>query len=88
MHTGKRVFAQLMDHLPRYNFRRRVANILHIIQYLLFPISTNFLCMALVQLTCRESLRDIKTCLRAHLLAVFTSWIETISTSPGPMPYI
>ena len=66
MHVGKLVFAQLMDHLPgktfgriveRYGGDRRVRD---------FSCANQFRCMAFAQLTYRESLRDIATCLRAQ----------------------
>jgi hypothetical protein len=66
MHIGKLVFAQLMDHLPwktfgriieRYGGDRRVRE---------FSCANQLRCMAFAQLTYRESLRDIETCLRAH----------------------
>jgi transposase len=65
MHTGRIVFAQLMDFLPirklyqcvhRYRGNYRVRR---------FSCLDQFLCMAFAQLTYRESLRDIETCLRA-----------------------
>ena len=66
MYSGKLVFAQLMDHLPLHTFRRCVAK--HPGRYptLTFSHLDQFLCMAFAQLTFRESLRDIETCLRAH----------------------
>jgi len=66
MHTGKLVFAQLMDHLPLHTFRRCVAKYPGRYPALTFSHLDQFLCMAFAQLTYRESLRDIETCLRAH----------------------
>src|ERR1700757_2861585 len=65
MLTERSVFSQLMDFLPkdqfdrcieRYHGNRRVRN---------FSCLDQFLCLAFAQLTYRESLRDIETCLRA-----------------------
>ncbi|WP_143023526.1 DUF4372 domain-containing protein, partial [Nitrosomonas ureae] len=66
MHSGKLVFAQLMDYLPLHTFRRCVQRYPS-----KYPTKTlshldQFLCMAFAQLTYRESLRNIETCLRAH----------------------
>ena len=66
MHSGKLVFAQLMDYLPLHTFRRCVQRYPS-----KYPTKTlshldQFLCMAFAQLTYRESMRDIETCLRAH----------------------
>ena len=66
MHLGKLVFAQLMDHLPLHTFRRYVSKYPSHYPALTFSHLDQFLCMAFAQLTFRESLRDIETCLRAH----------------------
>ena len=66
MYAGKLVFAQLMDHLPLHTFRRCVAKYPGRYPTLKFSHLDQFLCMAFAQLTFRESLRDIETCLRAH----------------------
>jgi hypothetical protein len=66
MYSGKLVFAQLMDHLPLHTFRRCVARYPGGYPTLKFSHLDQFLCMAFAQLTYRESLRDIETCLRAH----------------------
>ena len=66
MHTGKLVFAQLMEHLPLTTFRRCVARYggHHKVQR--FSCLDQYLSMAFAQLTFRESLRDIEACLRAQ----------------------
>src|SRR5271169_4663713 len=65
MNEGRTVFAQLMDELPKYEFdkcvRRYCGN--HRVRSL--PTYQQFLVLAFAQLTYRESLRDIQTCLRA-----------------------
>lgn len=66
MHTGKLVFAQLMQHLPLQTFRRCVAKYAGAYPTLTFSHLDQYLCMAFAQFTYRESLRDIETCLRAH----------------------
>ena len=66
MHAGKLVFAQLMEYLPLPIFRQCVANYPSRYPTLKFSHYDQFLCMAFAQLTYRESLRDIETCLRAH----------------------
>ena len=66
MHSGKLIFAQLMEHLPEKTFERCVAQYRgnHKIQS--FTCQDQFLCMAFAQLTFRESLRDIEACLRSQ----------------------
>jgi hypothetical protein len=66
MHHGKLVFAQLMEHLPLQTLRRCVARYPSRYPVLRFSHLDQFLCMAFAQLTFRESLRDIETCLRAY----------------------
>ncbi len=66
MHSGKLVFAQLIDHLPLHTFRRCVQRYPSKYPTKTFSHLDQFLCMAFAQLTYRESLRDIETCLRAH----------------------
>jgi hypothetical protein len=66
MYTGKLVFAQLMEHLPLHSFRRIVTRYKGEHKVKSFSCLDQFLCMAFAQLTFRESLRDIETCLRAQ----------------------
>src|SRR3989442_13486975 len=66
MNHGNLVFAKLMDELPLYPFRRWVARYPSRYPALKFSHLDQFLCMAFAQLTFRESLRDIETCLRAY----------------------
>ena len=66
MYVGKLVFAQLMEHLPLHTLRRCVARYPSRYPTLTFSHLDQFLTMAFAQLTYRESLRDIETCLRAY----------------------
>jgi hypothetical protein len=66
MYGGKLVFAQLMGHLPLHTLRRCVARYPGRYPTLTFSHLDQFRAMAFAQLTFRESLRDIETCLRAH----------------------
>jgi len=65
MHTGQLVFAQLMDFLPRHEFNQCVRRYGGNLRARRFSCFDQFFCMAFAQLTYRESLRDIETCLRA-----------------------
>jgi uncharacterized protein DUF4372/DDE family transposase len=65
MPVGKTVFAQLMDFVPAHEFRRCVNRYRGHHKVSCFSCWDQFLCMAFAQLTARESLRDIETCLRA-----------------------
>jgi hypothetical protein len=66
MHTGKLVFAQVMESAPWHTFRRLVTKYRGDFNVRRFSCLDQFLCMAFAQLTYRESLRDIEACLRAQ----------------------
>jgi hypothetical protein len=67
MHSGRTVFSQLLDFLPKHQFdicvRRYRGN--HRVRT--FSCFDQFLCMMFAQITYRQSLRDIEICLRAML---------------------
>ena len=65
MNTGKTIFAQVMEFLPMYEFRKCVRRYHGDCKMLSFSCLDQFLCMAFAQLTFRESLRDIEACLRS-----------------------
>ena len=65
MHTGRTVFAQLMDLLPVRDFRACVARYDGDYKVRAFSCLDQFLTLAFAQLTHRDSLRDIETSLRA-----------------------
>ncbi len=65
MNFGSTVFSQLIDYLPRYKFRQCVERYQGNYKVKSFSCWEHFLCMSFAQLTYRESLRDIETCLRA-----------------------
>src|SRR4030043_2178760 len=65
MHSGRIIFSQLMSFLPRHEFNKCVRRYQGEHWIRSFSCFDQFLCMAFAQLTYRESLRDIETCLRA-----------------------
>ena len=65
MNAGRLVFSQIMDFLPLHQFRRCVQRYGGNYRIRSFACLDQFLCMAFAQLTYRESLRDIESCLRA-----------------------
>ena len=65
MYSGQLVFSQLMDFLPMHQFRRCVDRYNGNYHMKQFSCLDQFLCMAFAQLSYRESLRDIESCLRA-----------------------
>jgi hypothetical protein len=65
MNTGKTVFSQVMNFLPVYEFQKCVHRYRGNYKVQSFSCLDQFLCMAFAQLTFRESLRDIESCLRS-----------------------
>src|SRR3954470_20706817 len=65
MDSGKLVFAPLRDFMPRHDFDACVRRYDGDRRLRGFSCRDQFLCLAFAQLTYRESLRDIETCLRA-----------------------
>jgi hypothetical protein len=65
MHAGRLVFSQLLDFLPQHSFNACVRRYRGNRKASRFTCRDQFLCMAFAQLTYRESLRDIETCLRS-----------------------
>jgi hypothetical protein len=66
MHAGKMVFAQLADLIHPEQFRRCVLRYKGDYKVKEFSCWSQFLCMAFGQLTFRDSLRDVETCLRSR----------------------
>ena len=65
MLSGQMVFSQLMEFFPRHHFNTCVRRDEGDSRLRGFSCRDQFLCLAFAQLTFRESLRDIETCLRA-----------------------
>ncbi len=65
MHAGRIVFSQLLDFLPKKQFDRCVRRYHGNHRTKTFSCFDQYLCMAFAQITYRQSLRDIETCLRA-----------------------
>ena len=66
MYAGKLVFAQLTDLIHPEQFHRCVRRYNGDYKVKTFSCWNQFLCMAFGQLTFRESLRDVETCLRSR----------------------
>lgn len=65
MNTERTLFSQLMDFVSHYEFTKCVHRYQGNYKIKSFSCWDQFLCMAFAQLTYRESLRDIQTCLRS-----------------------
>jgi hypothetical protein len=66
MYAGKLIFAQLTDLIHSEQFHRCVRRYHGDYKVKTFSCWNQFLCMAFGQLTFRESLRDVETCLRSR----------------------
>jgi hypothetical protein len=66
MYSGRLVFSQILDYVPQRTFQRLVDRYQAERYVKHFGCQDQFRCMAFAQLTHRESLRDIETCLRAQ----------------------
>ena len=65
MYNGKLVFSQVMEHLPIHEFQKCVTRYGGDHKSRGFSCRDQFLCLSFAQLTFRESLRDIESCLRS-----------------------
>jgi hypothetical protein len=65
MQDGRTVFAQVMDYVPKYEFGKCVQRYEGDKHIRTLSCYAQFLVMSFAQLTYRESLRDIETCLKA-----------------------
>lgn len=66
MNEGKTVFAQVMQTIHRQEFQRCVSRFGGDYRVHSFSCRDQFLAMSFAQMTYRESLRDIETCLDSH----------------------
>jgi len=65
MYKDRFIFSQLMDFLPKHEFNKCVRRYNGNYKAKTFTCLDQFMSMAFAQLTGRESLRDIETCLRS-----------------------
>jgi len=77
MHEGRTVFAQLMDWLPKYELAKCVKRYRGDFHVRAMSCHEQFMILAFAQLTYRESLRDIETCLRALGTKLYHSGIRS-----------
>lgn len=82
MNQGKTVFSQLMSFFPEYEFNKCVERYSGNYKVKTFRCRDHFYVMCFAQLTYRDSLRDIETCLRALSSKLYHSGIRsTVSKS-------
>ncbi len=61
MHSGRIVFSQILEFMPRYEFKKCVQRYQGDYRIRKFSCYDQFLCIAFAQLTYRESLRNTET---------------------------
>ena len=66
MNSGRSLFTQVMEYLPRHEFRECVGRYGGDHKVRKLTCMDQFLAMSFAQLTYRESLRDIEVCLQAN----------------------
>jgi len=76
MHEGRFIFSQLMEFLPRHEYNKCVTRYRGNHRTRTFTCYDQFLCMAFGQLTYRESLRDVVTCLEVLKPKLFHAGIR------------
>lgn len=77
LNSGKTVFSQIIDYLPQNKFHKCVTRYKGDYRVRNFTCWEQFLSLAFAQLTYRESLRDIETCLRAMQNKLYHSGIKS-----------
>ena len=77
MNQSQTIFAQIMSYLPRHSFRKCVNKYHGNYKVRSFSCWEQYLVMAFAQLTYRESLRDIETCLRAMKNKLYHSGLQS-----------
>ena len=78
MNKGRTIFSQLMDFLPTCEFNQCISRYQGNHRVRQFSCYDQFLCMAFAQLTYRESLRDIETCLRSMGHKLYHAGFHTV----------
>lgn len=76
MHEGRFIFSQLMEFLPKHEYNKCVTRYRGNYRTRTFTCYDQFLCMAFGQLTYRESLRDVVTCLEVLKPKLFHAGIR------------
>jgi len=78
MNQGKTVFSQLMSYFSDYEFNKCVEKYNGNYKTRTFSCRDHFYVMCFAQLTYRDSLRDIETCLRALSNKLYHSGIRSM----------
>ncbi len=77
MNTGRTILSQLLDFVPKYEFDKCVDKYQGNFRVKTFTCREQFIVMAFAQLTGRESLRDIESCLGAIATKLYHSGVKS-----------
>jgi hypothetical protein len=77
MNIGRTILAQLLDFMPRYEFNKFVDKYNGNYRVKSFTCWEQFIVMSFAQLTARESLRDIESCLNAIPTRLYHSGVKS-----------
>lgn len=77
MNTGRTILSQLLDFISKYEFDKCVAKYNGNYRVRTFTCWEQFIVMAFAQLTGRESLRDIESCLEAISTKLYHSGVKS-----------
>lgn len=77
MNIGRTILAQLLDFMPRYEFNKFVDKYNGNYRVKSFTCWEQFIVMSFAQLTGRESLRDIESCLNAIPTRLYHSGVKS-----------
>lgn len=76
MNQGRTIFSQIVDFMPRYEFDKFVRKYRGNYRCRTFSCWDQFLCMMFAQLSYRESLRDIESCLKSQKAKLYHMGIK------------
>jgi hypothetical protein len=77
MNTGRTILSQILDFIPRYEFSKFVDKYKGNYRVKSFTCWEQFIVMSFAQLTARESLRDIESCLNAIPTRLYHSGVKS-----------
>lgn len=77
MNTGRTILSQILDFVPKYEFEKCVNKYNGNYKVKIFTCWEQFIVMAFAQLTGRESLRDIESCLEAISIKLYHSGVRS-----------
>jgi len=78
MNTGRTILSQILDFVSKYDFDKCVSKYKGNYRVRTFTCWEQFIVMAFAQLTYRESLRDIESCLEAVSNKLYHSGVESL----------